>query len=158
MWDPYGAREALAIQADDKILYGIGTSTTYNGIATPARWVRLTANGSVDPTFNPPTIVDPTYNGPEEILVQPDGKILVHEGNSNPNPLITGPMFGLARYLPNGTPDLTFVRQPLSTLYFSTYNHIILEPGTGRIIFTGLGTPNQMIWRLRPNGTVDSYQ
>ncbi|MEQ1665283.1 MAG: hypothetical protein ABL927_07910 [Bdellovibrionales bacterium] len=155
--DAAGGRIAAALQADDKILYGIGSATTYNLVPKPARWLRLTADGAVDPTFNPPTIVDPTYNGPETILVQPDGKILVHEANNNPNPLISTPMFGLARYLTDGTPDPTFVRQQMTLSFEPLTNKILLEPGTGKIVFTGYLSPNNKIWKLRPNGTEDSY-
>jgi uncharacterized delta-60 repeat protein len=64
--------KALAIQSDQRILLG-GNFTTYNGIPV-TRLVRLFQDGSLDSTFN-------FSNGPngtvEEILIQPDGKIVV---------------------------------------------------------------------------------
>lgn len=82
----------VAVLDDGKILVG-GTFDTFNG-ATRPKLARLLPNGSVDFTFNAPTITK-TVN---VLRVLPDGRILVGGANE----------LGVRRLLPDGADDTTF--------------------------------------------------
>ena len=63
---------AVALQPDSKILVA-GLFTVFNNQVVP-RIVRLNSNGSIDPTFTSAI----SFNGQiNDVVVQPDGKILV---------------------------------------------------------------------------------
>jgi uncharacterized delta-60 repeat protein len=65
----------LALQPDGKVLVG-GNFTSYNGnVAAPDRVLRLTANGSLDTSFNAGgSGLDTNVTA---VVVQPDGKVLL---------------------------------------------------------------------------------
>jgi len=94
-----GDKEAycLAIQHDGKILVG-GSFTTFDG-ASHQHFVRLNANGSVDPSFNARA-----DQGPSRMIAQPDGNILASGSFAKP----TGPRYGFTRVRPDGSPDRSF--------------------------------------------------
>ncbi len=89
--DGYTRVEAVAVQPDGKIVVG-GNFPRVNGVAQPGL-ARLNADGSLDTTFN---------SGPSifvnDIVIQPDGKILV-----------AGFSTGIARLNADGTLDPTFM-------------------------------------------------
>ncbi|CAC9972455.1 T9SS sorting signal type C domain-containing protein [Flavobacterium panici] len=64
---------AMALQSDNKIIVA-GNFTRYNGDLSIIRIVRLLPNGSQDPTFNTGLGADAII---DDILIQPDGKILI---------------------------------------------------------------------------------
>lgn len=64
---------AMALQSDNKIIIA-GNFTRYNGDLSRIRIVRLLPDGSNDPTFNAGLSADAII---EDILIQPDGKILL---------------------------------------------------------------------------------
>lgn len=64
---------AMALQSDSKIIIA-GNFTRYNGDLSIIRIVRLLPDGSNDPTFNAGLSADAII---DDILIQPDGKILV---------------------------------------------------------------------------------
>ncbi|GAA3760116.1 calcium-binding protein [Flavobacterium ginsengiterrae] len=64
---------AIAIQSDQKIIIA-GSFDRYNNTSSPARIVRLLPDGSRDPSFNVNLITDALI---QDVLTQPDGKILV---------------------------------------------------------------------------------
>jgi len=70
----------LARQPDGKIIVA-GEFATFNGTAR-SRIVRLNADGTVDPAFNPGTGADNTIYA---VLVQPDGKIVIGGAFANYN-------------------------------------------------------------------------
>jgi uncharacterized delta-60 repeat protein len=76
--------------------------------AGKANLTRLTANGSVDPTFTPPSAQPVVYNG----RVLPDGSIV----SVVPAPGSTNYPFsqGIQRLLPSGQPDPSFSYVPLA--------------------------------------------
>ena len=84
---------AIEIQSDGKILIG-GYFTVYNAL-TITRSTRLNSNGTVDLTFNPPTI----NGGVSCISIQSDGKIIL-AGIFAPSRIF--------RLNSDGTLDLTF--------------------------------------------------
>src|SRR6476661_3838911 len=70
-----GSVYALVVQPDGQVLVG-GGFTTYNGSSAPGGVLRLNANGSLDPTFNPGG-TGLGNNGVRTLALQPDGKVLV---------------------------------------------------------------------------------
>lgn len=74
---PGGAVQALALQADGKVLVG-GFFTTYNG-TTRHRMALLQPNGSLDTTFNPGTGLAgaSSFLSVYAFAVQPDSRILI---------------------------------------------------------------------------------
>lgn len=94
----------IAIQNDGKIL---ATGRTFENNSYNFLTVRLLSSGALDPSFGTNGKVTTDINGGYDcaysILIQPDDKILV-SGNSEPG----SSYFAAARYMANGTPDLTF--------------------------------------------------
>jgi uncharacterized delta-60 repeat protein len=85
--------QSVTLQADGKIVV-TGSNNTFSNVIT----VRYTTTGTIDTTFSG------TFPGiGVEVLVQPDGKILVCDENS-----VATPNFQVIRYNRNGTPDMTF--------------------------------------------------
>ncbi|GAA4036143.1 hypothetical protein GCM10022409_21350 [Hymenobacter glaciei] len=148
----YSDGYAVAVQTDGKILLG-GQFETFNG--QPASClVRLTATGSVDPTFTSalgPSVV-------ESIVLQPDGKILVSGS------LVASPGFNgtLARLLPSGALDPGFSASGISV--GTSYNDVpmVLQPD-GKILvsggYFGQSSSASQVTRLNANGSQDpSFQ
>jgi len=78
----------IVVQNDGKILIG-GDFTTYNEV-NKNYILRLNADGTLDNSFNvPQNVISPLLNGTfnviNEIVVQPDNKIIVGGGNNNFN-------------------------------------------------------------------------
>ena len=159
-----GEVDEICAQPDGKVLIG-GAFTNVNN-ANPARpkLARLLADGTVDPTFSPPTL-----DGNVQCLaVQPDGKIVVGGFFNN----VGGqPCLGLCRLLPSGTVDFRF-NDPSYILNNSIANGaavraVVLDSfaaGSGvRIIAAGdlfqpanLSASRAGVVRLLANGSVDS--
>lgn len=126
---------ALGLQADGKILYGLGGNF---GIASINR---LNANGSNDLTFSGPSNVQPFVIKP-----QPDGRILM-------GGLMTG---GIMRLSATGDQDFSFSSGGLA-------NGIVFDiavQSDNRIIIAGSftqvnGIPCNNIARLNTDGTLD---
>lgn len=127
-----------------KLLIG-GSFTSFNGNACPSL-ARLNANGSFDPTFTPPASLIYTDN----ILLQPDGKILIGGHNS------TGG--GLMRLNADGTADATF-NAPFDVNPGSYLGDPIQLQADGKIVAMTNTTGSPAIVRLNTNGSLDgSYQ
>ncbi len=94
--DDFGV--ALARQPDGRLLVA-GRSTTAGAIVA-----RLRSNGTLDPSFGggDGRVALPGGGSASEVLVQPDGKLLV-AGNAAGAEAMT-----VNRLLPDGTPDLGF--------------------------------------------------
>jgi uncharacterized delta-60 repeat protein len=126
-----GVAYALQLQPDGKILVG-GDWSIYRG--TPIRsLVRLQADGQLDLTFSSPLHTTPG-SLVDELLLQPDGKILV------------GASTKLLRLLPDGASDNTFA--------VSTYEYIrglALQPN-GRVLVAAY---NNGLRRVLSNGQPD---
>jgi len=139
----------IAIQSDDKIIVG-GDFLTYNNL-NKSYLVRLTSTGALDNTFvigYGPT--DPI----REILVQPDGKILICGDFTVFN---TKTANHIIRLNSDGTIDSAF--QPLSGSNNNIYamrlqsDNKILIAGT---FTTYDGISRNRIARLNPDGTLDT--
>jgi len=92
---------AVAVQSDGKIL------VAPDGAGAPmASLLRLNSDGSVDPTFSPPTVQWMNgYTGLDSLALQPDGHILIGGLFDTVNGATHG---SLARLNTNGTVDPTF--------------------------------------------------
>jgi uncharacterized delta-60 repeat protein len=134
----------LALQSDGKILAGgLGNGTSASTVGN-GRMIRLNTDGSIDPTFAPPT------SGPVLALaLQADGRILVI---TNETSTVTRNV--LQRLNANGTFDSTFAPANLA----ASLNTVAVQ-SDGRILLGGnfsYGSPAvSNLVRLNSNGTVD---
>lgn len=138
----------VIVQSDGKILIG-GDFTMVND--TPRQHLaRLNADGSLDPDF------DPGADGPVYALaLQPADNLIVVGGSFN---LVGGASAGgnIGRLLPDGTPDLTFVKAgaytdgPVHALAVLRDGKIAL--GGDFFILSGQGHPN--IGYLHGDGSI----
>ena len=156
--DVYG----LAVQDDGKILVG-GIFSSFNG-QTRQGIVRLQPNGALDTGFAAVTFdPDQTSGSPgirSNIIVQPDGKILIAGNFSGVNGTSRN---GIARLDPDGTLDSTFVPTAVRS---GTGGHqpigaIALQPD-GKILAAGRFAPvgSNMISplvRMSSQGAVEHY-
>ena len=144
---------AIAVQPDGKILIG-GEFTSFNGQFVQSL-VRLNANGSVDATFASPLRAN-TYV--EDLVLQPDGKVLVNGYLSLPSAGSTV-YAGLARLLPTGAVDPNFTTSLFLDGDVSTVSSdpaVLLLPD-GKIVVGGYftGAVGNRVARLNDNGTLD---
>lgn len=158
---------SCAIQSDGKILLGGSFITSYNG--TPVRnMIRLNSNGTLDSSFVYPyginALTQQLYSAIFNIVVQPDGKILV-AGIKNS---IAGGQPTLFRLNSDGTLDSTFTIGDTGASTHSTnctscsspIQNIVLQPD-GKILIVGSfdsyngNTSYKNIVRLLSNGAID---
>lgn len=160
--DVNGTVFAVAVQADGKIVIG-GSFLSVGGVSR-SRIARLNPNGSLDTTFNPGAGAD---NLIYDIIVQPDGKILVGGNFSAVNSVNN---YGVARLNANGSVDASFVSPipvpvpspnlpfPIASIVFS-----IALQADGKIILAGFIVTSangqtiltKSIVRLNTNGAFD---
>jgi uncharacterized delta-60 repeat protein len=140
---------AIAIQPDGKILIG-GNFTSYNGTAIN-RIARLNSDGTLDASFVVGAGAD---NNVTEILLQPDGKIII--GGTFLNYSGTAKN-RITRLNTDGSIDAGFTigtgfNNAVSALAIQTDGKIIVGGG-----FTSYnGTARNRIIRLNTNGTLDA--
>lgn len=141
--------QTIELQPDGKVLIG-GYFRNTNGIRTPYL-DRLNPDGTTDSTFN-------TGLGPNDwvldIKMQPDGRILIagrfNEYNGEPRN-------GLARLLPNGSLDMTFVPANM----FGPVIYSVALQADGKILIGGMFTSvanvsRSRIARLNADGSLDT--
>jgi uncharacterized delta-60 repeat protein len=146
---PQSVANALAIQADGKILIG-GHFNFYNGISRN-NVARLNRDGSLDTSFNPGTGIN--LGGLYALAVQADGKILIGGGFTNYNGAACN---SIARVNADGSFDNTFNLDKGTDGVVDT----IGIQSDGRIIIGGSfntvgGAPHKFIARLNSNGSLD---
>ncbi|HEY0658433.1 MAG TPA: hypothetical protein VGD05_08160, partial [Pyrinomonadaceae bacterium] len=155
--------KVLAALPDGKIIIG-GSFTVANG-ASRQGLARLNADGSLDTTFNPPSIFDPTLTGDNtgatifSIAFQSDGKILV----GGRFKVVGSTYENLIRLNTDGSFDTSF--RDLSSQFddTDTVNKIIVLPDDSIYIAGNfdwfLPTPISQIAKLNPDGTpVEGFQ
>lgn len=140
---------SINVQTDGKILV-CGNFTTFNGVAR-AGIVRLLADGSVDPTFNPGTGASGLVNG---AIVQDDGKIIVYGGFNFFNGLARAKII---RLLADGTIDTPYGQ---NTAINSDIRDAQLLP-SGKLLIVGVffdinGISRRSVARLDVNGAHDT--
>jgi uncharacterized delta-60 repeat protein len=137
---------AIKEQQDGKLIIG-GHFTHFNGLER-RQLIRLNPNGSLDASFQPEGII---FGGVENLLIQPDGKIIVL-GIITINDINQT----VVRFNNDGTLDPTFT--PVTTSVSPDYIEL---QNDGKIIVAGSfssvnGVPNSNIIRLNANGTLDN--
>lgn len=168
--DTYDRILSCGVQSDGKILLGGGFIRSYNGMPTE-NMIRLNTNGTLDTSFTYPFTYNPnTFSSVDNIVIQPDGKILVAGNNSNSLDAL-GNAIGqphLFRLNSDGSLDSTFTTTFLDTTNrndcrscFSPIQNIVLQPD-GKIIivgvfvsFHGIRGKNNIV-RLNSDGTLDT--
>jgi len=144
-----GVIYTVAVQPDGRVLAG-GDFTTFDGVPR-TRIVRLNADGSVDPAFNPGTGASSTVRS---ILVQPDSKILVSGSFTN----FAGTTCGfLVRLNTDGTVDPAF--NPAGIGADNAVYAMTLQ-GDGKVLIGGdfsryNGVSRSRLARVNPDGSVD---
>lgn len=135
----------LLVQPNDRVLLA-GSFHGYNGIWSYGV-ARALPNGSIDPSFH--FGVGLGNYGASDMELQPDGKLLVAGGWSNPK---------VQRFNADGTPDPGFVTGTGSN---SSGNHLgmVLQPD-GKVVLAGNfsaynGVVAHGLVRLSTNGNVD---
>jgi len=144
--------QAVAIQGDGKIVMtgyaAKGLIKTNYDIPT----VRLNANGSIDSSFGNNGIVIADYGSGDvghDILIQPDGKILVEGASSG--------YFITLRYLSNGSLDQNFGEAGKVITTFTglaTGTSVALQPD-GKIVAAGHDEDQVLLTRYLSNGITD---
>lgn len=160
-----GLVSAIAVQPDGKILVG-GMFTSYDG-QTQNKFIRMNADGSKDTSFDvgtgfyfPPNIFGNNLVQINQIVVQPDGKILVGGRFKSYNEQTRWDILRLNAE--DGSIDTSF-----SSMQFHSSNEspasigiIILQPDGKMIVsggFTKLNGQNQRyIVRLNADGSKDT--
>ncbi|WP_051957633.1 T9SS type A sorting domain-containing protein [Altibacter lentus] len=155
---------SIAIQNDNKVLVGGGSQNSNN--ISVVTILRFTNEGNLDSSFDNDGIVKTQVgtsgSGAYDILLQPDGKILVASISNNGNNID----FALLRYLPNGSLDTSFGTNGIVTTNFGANSNervedLALQPD-GKIIAAGTtdngtsGTNDFAVVRYLPNGNIDT--
>lgn len=152
---------AIALQPDGKIVVaGYLREEVYNDLKSIL--LRFTPEGQLDSTFGSGGLVVSDFGGEEgfrALKIQPDGKILaagsVTQGSE--------PIFLVARYMPDGSPDSNFGANGYKTVTFSGGLEIcldmLLQPD-GKIVVVGSslranGWPDIALARLTSGGAMD---
>lgn len=148
-----GTIRAVTVQADGKILVG-GAFKDLNAATRPGL-ARLNADGTVDPTFNPPTS-GLVFASALALAVQPDGKVLVAGLAS----LGANQIQGVARLNADGSQDTTFTPQTVNSLTANGGKPALAVQTDGKIVFVGpfttVGTSaKSFLARLLPGGSLD---
>ncbi|MEO6394019.1 MAG: FG-GAP-like repeat-containing protein [Pyrinomonadaceae bacterium] len=146
-----GGTRAIAIQPDGKMLVA-GLFSRVNGTARP-RLVRFNVDGTVDGGFNTSTA---NLNVVTNLMIQPDGKVLVGGAGLSQNTGSPGPSVALIRLNANGSYDTTFT----PGVPARTAGAIALQPD-GKIIFSYAiavvgGTFTGDTSRLNLDGSLDA--
>ncbi len=144
---------AIAVQSDGRILIG-GEFTGVNGVARGSV-ARLNADGSVDTTFgNGLNVSGNQFPDVRDIVIQPDGRILIAGGFNSVNGVARN---AVARLNANGTLDTTFgnglsgASGTVEKLARRTDGQIFIAGD-----FTGVnGAPRRCIARLNSDGSTD---
>lgn len=151
--------QEMAVQPDGKI---VAAGYSYSASQQNMTVARFLPNGALDTNFG--TQGSATYMIPgfdtyaNEVIVQPDGKILVSVGS-----YFLGKFYTL-RYNPDGTPDASFgtngVAAPDVGLQGDNAAAMALQPD-GKIVIAGTSndTPSVgflTLMRMNPNGTLDN--
>jgi uncharacterized delta-60 repeat protein len=147
-----GTVYSIVVQSDGKIIVA-GGFTSFSG-ATRGSIVRLNANGSLDPSFNPGTGTDDLI---EAVAVQPDGKVVAVGRFSTFDGAATD---NIVRLDPDGHVDGSFQATAPLSYQDGAVLSAALQPDGGILVggdFTQLdGIVRNYIGRLNTNGSVDS--
>jgi uncharacterized delta-60 repeat protein len=133
---------ALALQADGKIL--VAGIFAQSGSATSDDWLvaRFEPDGDPDVTFGSEGFVRTDFFGRGDVAralaVLPDGRIVAAGGAGDPEG--PGAVFAAARYLEDGSPDVTFSGDGRNTTNFPGFDELafgLTVQGDGKIVLAG---------------------
>jgi uncharacterized delta-60 repeat protein len=142
-----GAFNAVAAQADGKIVAVGFANTSLNGAHPDFLVARFDADGAPDPSFAVGGFITPYFGDyvATSVAVQPDGKILVTGGRTFENPGGPGEQTSLfiARFDANGSLDSSFgiggVIQTAISPAGDSASDVLLQPD-GKIVVIGDGS------------------
>ncbi|MBK9046970.1 MAG: T9SS type A sorting domain-containing protein [Bacteroidetes bacterium] len=152
------ASNAVAIQADGKIVVTGYNTLNGDNINTELGMSRYFPDGSIDTTFGYRGIVHTTYPGNFargfDVVIQPDSKIITAGQNYSE--------YALARYDSNGVLDITFGSNGLVSVDVGGHpdevRSVLLQPD-GKILVSGCSRVNLMrdfsIARFESDGSFD---
>jgi uncharacterized delta-60 repeat protein len=142
----------LELQSDGKILVGGNFSACHGYLRNDI--VRINADGTIDPTFDPGSGTSYDLTRVNDIAIQSDGKILVAGSFTGFNGFNYS---GLVRLNSDGSLDNSFVLQ--TGIYQFSFNTIDIQ-SDGKIIaggdFAYIGSTNVRVVRINTDGTIDS--
>ncbi len=155
---------AVAIQPDGKIVLAGSAGLENNNGNCHAGFVRLTANGALDPSFGNGGIVSfpvgTNTTNPEsrmyDVLIQPDGKILAAGMAANNSSFDD---FALVRLNPDGTLDTDFSNDGKHTVdfgYVTDFGAFLKLNADGSIFLAGNTNEDLGIVKLFDYGAVDN--
>jgi uncharacterized delta-60 repeat protein len=153
----YGEVRAMVPQPDGRIVVA-GSFSEING--QPARnLARLLPDGSLDAAVTANAMVRGGNSLIEEMVLQPDGRIVVAGGFATVGGL---PRAGVARLLATGMPDTGFTPtlDPNSSTHVGNIHHLAVQPD-GQVLISGRfraagSTQLQLLVRLTTTGAVDA--
>jgi uncharacterized delta-60 repeat protein len=154
-----GEAQAVAVQSDGKIVVA-GSGWPF---ADYGSIVRYRPDGSLDPSFATGGIVATPLGPLHALVLQPDGKILVGGGAYR----FLSQAFGVARYNPDGSPDLSFGTggETMTDAGWSGGTQAIALQPDGDIVAAGQGSPRSVTYsnsfqfalvRYHPDGALDT--
>lgn len=147
-----GKASAAIIQPDDKILVAGGWREDFS-------MVRYLSNGGLDQSFDFDGVVTIDFGGYSEVAsavsLLPDGRIIIAGTTGGSD----GTRMAVARFNPNGSPDLSFSADGKVVLQLGSTTEycasLALLPD-GRILLGGHGAGDLALVRLYPDGTLDN--
>ncbi|GAA4350296.1 hypothetical protein GCM10023185_07960 [Hymenobacter saemangeumensis] len=147
-----GSVRAIVHQPDGKLIV-CGSFTAIGGVSRN-RIARLHADGSLDTSFNPGTGFTNNFTDPTELLLQPDGKVVVGGGFDVFNGVPTN---RIVRLNPDGSRDASFTigtgfSFPVTTLALQADGKIMV----GGEFSSYNGVRRISMARLNANGTLDA--
>ena len=154
----FGAIEsgaAVVRQPDGKILAAGNTSAGTQAAVV----VRVNANGTPDTSFDGDgrlTVEGPPGNQVRDMLLQPDGKIVLVGFISSD--FAGGGVFRVTRLNADGTPDRGFGTNGSTSLDFGGVSFATAGAllANGKIVAAGVGASQAAVARLQPGGTLDT--
>lgn len=153
----YDAVYGATLLSDGKI---VALSSDGTSMGSGYRLLRYNSNGTPDVTFGVNGIVTPVSSSisPNNITVQPDGKLLV----TGSLPVPSGQDFAVARYNSDGTPDSSFDGDGVVSTNFGAGSYsfattALVQPNDGKILVAGSRSGNGFaLARYFSGGSLDT--
>ncbi|MCW9013179.1 MAG: delta-60 repeat domain-containing protein [Gammaproteobacteria bacterium] len=155
---------AIAIQPDGKIIIG-GELVLVSGSGNKDPFVaRLDSDGTLDPTFGTDGVSESldikAGDDVKDILIQPDGKILVAGFSRDSMSTTNGADFLLIRYNSDGSLDTSFDTDGYvvtdGNAYSRDQGYSVVLQADGKILLGGLSGTSDMLLRYNTDGSLDS--